>query len=80
MPLNALYHQFGAIMDANQNNGAILGNLWNRVTMGDYLQAHLSCPGVRPGVSSYQYIGPEGEYSTCYYKLEYWYAQYGDAF
>ena len=38
-----------------------------RVTVRDYLQPNDSCPTFKQGLSHFQYVGPENEFSKCYY-------------
>ena len=47
-----------------------LDELIERVTLRDYMDPNYACPTVKPGLSIYQHIGPEEEYSTCYYVSE----------
>ena len=46
---------------------ASVKSLTRREAIKDYLDANFSCPAVMPGVSKYQFVGPDHEFSTCYY-------------
>ena len=39
----------------------------HRLTKRDYLQPNESCPTWKQGLSHYQFVGPDDEFSTCYY-------------
>ena len=55
------------VVDSNRHISDALESLRNRITAQDYLNANHSCPTWMPGVSKYQFVGPDHEYSTCYY-------------
>ena len=40
-----------------------------RVTVRDFLHPNDSCPTWKQGLSHYQFVGPEDEFSTCYYAM-----------
>ena len=57
--------QLEALTNVTRDIGATLDNVWNRMIRNDYRHPNFTCPDWNRG--DFQYVGPDGFYSTCYY-------------